>query len=116
MHNDWMRVVAGRLESRYRYSGTIVYNNFPWPAASSAQMKAIEQLAEEVILTRENYPSKSLAQLYDPDEMPDDLRAAHHALDMAVDKLYRKTPFADSSERVAHLFARYEALIAAEVQ
>lgn len=116
IHNDWMRVVAGRLESRYRYSGTIVYNNFPWPEVTPTQMKAIEQLAEEVILTRENYPSKSLAQLYDPDEMPDDLRAAHHALDMAVDKLYRKTPFADSSERVAHLFARYEALIAAEVQ
>lgn len=115
-HNDWMRIVAGRLKSDYRYSGTLVYNNFPWPEVTPTQMKAIEQLAEEVILTRENYPSKSLAQLYDLDEMPDDLRAAHHALDMAVDKLYRKTPFADSSERVAHLFARYEALIAAEVQ
>jgi hypothetical protein len=71
-------------------------------------------LAEEVLLIREDYPDKSLAKLYDPKEMPDPLREAHKALDRAVEKLYRDKPFRDASERLEHLFARYEKLIAAE--
>jgi hypothetical protein len=115
MHNDWMRTVGGRLESRYRYSATLVYNTFPWPDATEAQRQDIEQLAEEVILIREDYPDKSLADLYDPDTMPKPLREAHQALDRAVEKLYRPNkPFRDASERLEHLFSRYEALIATE--
>lgn len=114
MHNDWMRMVAGRLESRYRYSASIVYNTFPWPDASEAKRKHIEELAEEVILTREDYPTKTLAELYDPDKMPEPLLQAHKALDRAVEALYRERPFRDASERLEHLFGRYEKLIAAE--
>lgn len=114
MHNDWMRVVAGRLESRYRYSATLVYNTFPWPDVSEPQRKAIEALAEEILLVREDYPGKTLAELYDPDKMPQPLLDAHKALDRAVEKLYRDRPFRDASERLEHLFARYEKLIAAE--
>ncbi len=114
MHNDWMRAVAGRLESRYRYSATLVYNTFPWPDASEAKRKHIESLAEEVLLTREDYPDKSLADLYDPDKMPAPLLAAHKALDRAVEALYRDRPFRDASERLEHLFHRYEKLIAEE--
>ena len=114
MHNDWMRTVAGRLESRYRYSATLVYNTFPWPEASEPKRKHIESLAEEVLLIREDYPDKSLADLYDPDKMPAPLLAAHKALDRAVEALYRDRPFRDASERLEHLFARYEKLIAAE--
>lgn len=114
MHNDWMRVVAGRLESRYRYSTTLVYNTFPWPDISESQRKAIEALAEEILLVREDYPGKTLAELYDPDKMPQPLLDAHKALDRAVEKLYRDRPFRDASERLEHLFARYEKLIAAE--
>lgn len=114
MHNDWMRAVAGRLESRYRYSATLVYNTFPWPDASEAKRKHIESLAEEVLLTREDYPDKSLADLYDPDKMPAPLLAAHKALDRAVEALYRDRPFRDASERLEHLFNRYEKLIAEE--
>lgn len=114
MHNDWMRTVAGRLESRYRYSATLVYNTFPWPEVEDLQRKQIEALAEEVLLIREDYPDKSLADLYDPEKMPEPLRDAHKALDRAVEALYRNTPFRDASERLAHLFARYEKLIAAE--
>jgi len=115
MHNDWMRTVAGRLESRYRYSATLVYNTFPWPEASDAKRKHIESLAEEVLLIREDYPDKSLADLYDPDKIPAPLLAAHKALDRAVEALYRERPFRDASERLEHLFARYEKLIAAEM-
>lgn len=114
MHNDWMRTVAGRLESRYRYAATVVYNTFPWPEASESKRKHIEELAEEVILTREDYPDKTLADLYDPDKMPAPLLAAHKALDRAVESLYRERPFRDASERLEHLFGRYEKLIAAE--
>jgi len=114
MHNDWMRAVAGRLESRYRYSATLVYNTFPWPEASETKRKHIESLAEEVLLIREDYPDKSLADLYDPDKMPAPLLAAHKALDRAVEALYRDRPFRDASERLEHLFNRYEKLIAEE--
>jgi hypothetical protein len=114
MHNDWMRAVAGRLESRYRYSATLVYNTFPWPEVNDQQRKQIEALAEEVLLIREDYPDKSLADLYDPDKMPDPLREAHKALDQAVERLYRAKPFRDASERLEHLFALYEKLVADE--
>lgn len=111
IHNDWMRTVGGRLKSDYRYSATLVYNTFPWPEVTESQRKEIEALAEDVLMARENYPDKSLAYLYDPDFMPDDLKAAHKALDEAVERLYRRTPFRDASERLEHLFARYEKLI-----
>lgn len=114
VHNDWMRTVAGRLKSDYRYSATLVYNTFPWPDVSEPQRKAIEALAEEILLVREDYSGKTLAELYDPDKMPQPLLDAHKALDRAVEKLYRDRPFRDTSERLEHLFARYEKLIAAE--
>lgn len=116
MHNDWMRIVGGRLKSDYRYSATLVYNTFPWPEVTEAQRKQIESLAEEVLMVREEYPDKSLAFLYDPKTMPEPLKAAHNALDAAVERLYRVRPFRDASERLEHLFARYEAAIEQERQ
>ncbi|HDQ4105131.1 TPA: class I SAM-dependent DNA methyltransferase [Pseudomonas aeruginosa] len=116
MHNDWMRVVAGRMKSDYRYSASLVYNTFPWPDVTDAQRKQIETLAEDVLMARENYPGKSLADLYDPATMPDDLKTAHKALDAAVERLYRPRPFRDADERLEHLFARYEKLIEQENQ
>lgn len=113
-HMDWMRTVCGRLKSDYGYSVALVYNTFPWPDVSEAKRKHIESLAEEVLLIREDYPDKSLAYLYDPDKMPAPLLAAHKALDRAVEALYRDRPFRDASERLEHLFNRYEKLIAAE--
>ncbi|WP_338883799.1 class I SAM-dependent DNA methyltransferase [Aeromonas hydrophila] len=113
LHNDWMRLVAGRLKSDYRYSATVVYNTFPWPIVTANQREEIERLAEEVELAREDYPGKTLAELYDPDKMPAGLLEAHRALDSAVDKLYRDRPFKDSAERVSHLLGLYEKLIAA---
>ena len=113
-HNDWMRAVTGRLESRYRYSASIVYNTFPWPEVTAKQIADIEKLAEEVLLVRADHVEKTLAQMYDPDKMPEDLREAHRELDLAVERLYRNKPFESEEERVEFLFKRYEELISKE--
>jgi len=116
IQNDWMRLVAGRLGIGYRYSGTIVYNTFPFPNATNEQKKNIENLAEEILLARASNAGMTLAELYDPDKMPEDLKQSHSALDDAVDKLYRPQGFANTEERLAHLLARYEQLIELEQQ
>lgn len=110
MHMDWMRIVAGRLESRYAYSAGVVYNTFPWPQTTDIQKLEIQSLSERIVLCREDYTDKNLSQLYDPDLMPVELLDAHHNLDSAVDKLYRDKPFKDSSERLEFLFKLYEKL------
>lgn len=106
-HNAWMRVVAGRLESRYRYSAGIVFNNFVWPDPTPEQRETIETLAQAVLDARANYPDKSLADLYDPDKMPADLLAAHKALDKAVEAAYGVEFNGDEEKIVAHLFKLY---------
>lgn len=111
MHMAWMRTVCGRLKSDYRYSRDLCYNTFPWPTVSAAQKREIERIAEDVLATREAHPELTLAEMYDPDKMPADLRQSHHALDMAVDALYRKKPFANDEERLQLLFALYEDLV-----
>ena len=116
MHNDFMRVVAGRLKSDYRYSNSLVYNNFPFPEVTEAQKTKLSELAEDILLVRQDYPDMTLAQLYNPETMPEPLKQAHETLDKAVEKCYRDKPFADSSERVAFLFQRYEELVKAEQQ
>lgn len=110
-HNAWLAHVGGRLESRFQYGIGIVYNTFPWPEATPAQRTKIETLAQAVLDARAVHPTSSLADLYDPDTMPGNLRKAHAALDAAVDKLYRAAPFASDRDRVEHLFGRYEALV-----
>ncbi|QZD88087.1 class I SAM-dependent DNA methyltransferase [Qipengyuania psychrotolerans] len=107
----WLSHVGGRLESRYRYSIGLVYNTFPWPEASPAQRERIEELAQAVLDAREEHPTSSLADLYDPDTMPANLRKAHAALDTAVDRLYRRAPFESDRDRVEHLFGLYEKLV-----
>jgi type I restriction-modification system DNA methylase subunit len=113
MHMAWMRQVAGRLESRFQYSGGLVYNTFPWPEAGPTQRNKIETLAQAVLDARAmpKNAASSLADLYDPDTMPAELRKAHRDLDAAVDKLYRPRPFGSDRERVEHLFPLYEALV-----
>ncbi|MDY7523748.1 class I SAM-dependent DNA methyltransferase [Sphingomonas sp. 10B4] len=110
-HMSWLAHIGGRMKSDYRYSNGVVYNTFPWPDATSTQRSKIEQLAQAVLKARAAHPTASLADLYDPDTMPGDLRRAHHALDLAVDRLYRPAPFASDRDRVEHLFGRYEALV-----
>ena len=111
MHMAWMRAVCGRLEGRYRYSGSIVYNNFPWPESpSEAQKKKVEAAAKAVLDARKEFPDATLADLYDPNTMPKKLLDAHHKLDAAVDACYRKTPFKTELERLEYLFGMYKEL------
>ena len=113
MHNAWMRAVAGRLESRYRYSAKIVYNNYPWPdAMSDARRASIESAAQGVLDARAQFPDATLADLYDPLTMPAALTKAHAALDRAVDAAYGYKAGKDDASRVAFLFKRYEQLAA----
>lgn len=110
-HMSWIAHVGGRLESRFQYGIGVIYNTFPWPEANPAQRSKVETLAQAVLDVRANYPNSSLADLYDPDTMPGNLRKAHADLDVAVDRLYRAAPFASDRDRVEHLFGRYEALV-----
>jgi len=108
MHNSWMRYVAGRMKSDYQYSSQIVYNNFPWPLKpTKPQVKDIEAKSQAVLSAREEFPDSSLADLYDPLTMPPALLKAHQALDKAVDKAYRPTPFTSERQRIAYLFELY---------
>ena len=111
MHMAWMRTVCGRLKSDYRYARDLCYNTFPWPNPTAQQKRHIESLADAVLMTREMFPDMTLADMYDPDKMPEPLREAHTALDTAVDALYRKKPFASDEERLQLLFALYEKLV-----
>ena len=109
MHMAWMRAVTGRMKSDYMYSVGVVYNTFPLPPGfADADTAALEPLAQEVLDTRAAHPDATLADLYDPDLMPASLRRAHHALDRAVDRLYRRQRFTSERERVEYLFALYE--------
>lgn len=110
-HMAWTRAVCGRLESRYQYSVNIVYNNFPWPTPNAVQTAAIETAAQGVLNARDAHTGQSLAWLYNPETMPTDLKAAHAALDKAVDAAYGYTGKPDDTARVAFLFQRYRALI-----
>jgi hypothetical protein len=112
MHMAWVRAVCGRLESRYRYSAGIVYNNFPWPEPTSAQREAITSAAQGVLDARAAHPGATLADLYDPLTMPPDLLKAHHKLDRVVDAAYGRKDFKTEAERVAFLFERYQQLTA----
>ncbi len=107
MHMAWLRHIGGRLKSDYRYSIGLVYNTFPPPPQDSDSLK-LEPLAQGVLDARAAHPEATLADLYDPDLMPPNLRRAHQALDRAVDRLYRRGGFASERERVEHLFMRYE--------
>ena len=108
MHMLWVKTVCGKLESRIRYSTQLCYNTFPFPKISDSKKQEIEEAAEEVLLVREDYPGKTLAELYDPDKMPDDLREAHHRLDLIVESCYQEKPFANDEERLECLFKLYE--------
>ena len=111
MHMAWMRCFAGRLKSDYRYAIGLVYNTFPIPPKMLDEGKAA-LLVDAVLEARADHSFQSLADLYDPDSMPEKLRKAHAALDKAVDKLYRRQPFTSERERVEHLFGLYEAMVA----
>ena len=103
--------MSAAFEKRLRYSIGLVYNTFPMPP-EKPDLSKLEPLAQAVLDARAAHPDATLADLYDPDLMPPDLRKAHQALDRAVDKLYRRSGFASERERVEHLFMLYEKMSA----
>ena len=112
MHMSWLRHIGGRLKSDYRYSIGLVYNTFPMPPASEANLAKLDPLADAVLGARSAHAGSTLAELYDPDLMPATLRKAHQALDRAVDRLYRKQGFSSDRERVEYLLGLYEKMAA----
>ena len=104
-----MSYVCGRMKSDFIYSNKIVYNNYPWPEnVNEKQIKAVEKAVESVLSARKEFPTYSLADLYDPLTMPPVLVKAHQELDKAVDLCYRPQPFINAAKRIEFLFELYE--------
>lgn len=106
----WMRAIGGRIKSDLRFSNTFTYNTFPMPEITDRQRQAIAKAAAGIVSARETHPEMSLAKLYDPIAMPDDLITAHDALDEVVDKLFGRGDMSTESSRQKILFQRYAAL------
>jgi hypothetical protein len=111
-HMAWTRAVCGRLKSDYRYSATVVYNNFPWPTPTDAQRAEIERTARGILDARALYPESSLADLYDELVTPQELRDAHRRNDAAVERAFGFPKGAPEPLVVAELMKRYSELSA----
>ena len=117
MHMAWLRHVGGRIKSDYRYSASLVFNNFPFPEQPSPRQRdAVRDAVDDVLAARDQFPQASLADLYDPLSMPATLARAHRALDRAVDRCYRRQPFTTELNRTQFLFQRYRELAAPLLQ
>lgn len=110
----WIRSVCGCLETRIRYSSVLGYNTFPFPPITVTQKQELEKHVYQILDEREKHSEKTLAQLYDPDKMPEGLREAHHQNDLAVERCYRSRPFETDEERLEYLFKLYEQMIEEE--
>lgn len=110
MHMAWVKAVAGRLKTDYRYSSAICYNTFPAPRLNNEQKAQLSKLSFEILDIRDDHVGETLAQLYDPDKMPSDLLKAHKELDEFVDSCYRKAPFERDADRLAVLLKKYHNL------
>lgn len=107
MHMAWVKTVGGRLETRYRYSAQLCYNTFPFPTINEAQKAELANLAQDILDLREEHFDMTLGEMYNPETMPDDLKEAHHHLDLAVEHCYRPEPFTSDEERLECLFKLY---------
>jgi hypothetical protein len=114
IHNTWIRLTSGKLDSRIRYLSALSWNTFPFPPISIQRKDELTQCAFRILEEREKHPEKTLAQLYDPDKMPEGLKEAHRLNDEAVERCYRSAPFNSDEERLEHLFKLYEKMIQEE--
>ena len=110
LHTIWTAAVGGQLETRLRYSNTLVYNTFPIPELSAAREAALEDHAADILGAREAHPGKTIAWLYNPETMPPNLLKAHRDLDETLETLYIGRTFRNDTERLEHLFRRYSAM------
>lgn len=107
LHNVWVRATAGRLENRFRYSIFLCYNTYPVPKLTTAEKEELESLAQKILDIRDENFDMTLGEMYNPETMPEELREAHHQLDLAVEHIYRTEPFTSDEERLEHLFKLY---------
>ena len=114
IHTVWTKNLAGKLKNDYRYSAGVCWYSFPFPNISAQRKLEIAQFAFRILEEREKHSEKNLAQLYDPDRMPDGLREAHHQNDMAIERCYRSKPFESDEERLEYMFKLYERMIEEE--
>lgn len=114
IHNIWVHTIGGYLGTSIRYSITICYNTFPFPPITDKQKEELTLCTFRILEEREKHPEKTLAQLYDPDKMPEGLREAHRLNDLAVERCYRSKPFESDEERLEYLFKLYEQMIEEE--
>lgn len=114
IHMVWVKLVGGKLKTDYRYNAGLCYNTFPVPELTNKQKETISTHVFNILEERERYSEKTLAELYDPNKMPDGLREAHHHLGLAVERCYRSRPFNSDAERLEYLFKLYEEMTAKE--
>jgi len=107
MHIVWVRTIAGKLENRIRYSSALCYNTFPVPPLTENNKLELTSCAEGILLARETHFPATIADLYDPDAMPDDLREAHARNDEALERIYIGRRFRNDTERLEKLFEMY---------
>jgi hypothetical protein len=114
LHLLWTATVGGRIKTDFRYSNTLVYNTFPCPALSAAQMLQLEEHAMRILGAREEHAGKTIAWLYDSETMPASVADAHKELDDALETIYVGRPFKSDAERLEHLFKLYGVLVRKE--
>jgi len=114
IHLLWVKIIGGKQGLSIRYSPSICYNTFPFPKISKNKKEELNQLTFNILEEREKHSDKTLAQLYDPDKMPEGLKEAHRLNDLAVERCYRPTPFNNDDERLQYLFSLYEKMIEIE--
>jgi hypothetical protein len=115
IHLIWIATVCGKLETRYRYSNVLGWNTFPLPPLTEKNKADLTRCAEDILLARESHFPATIADLYDPDEMPDDLRAAHERNDETLERIYIGRRFRNDTERLEKLFDLYTKMTAGRV-
>lgn len=116
LHAVWLASVGGKFEERYRYSNTIVYNNFPFLPLTLDQEEQLGECAGNILAAREEHPGKTIATLYNPQTMPTNLLQAHQQTDALLETFYNGKPFVDDTERLTFLFKQYERLLKADTK
>lgn len=107
LHFTWTKAICGQLETRIRYSNTLGWNTFPMPSLTEKNKSDLTRCAEEILMAREVHFPATIADLYDPDKMPDDLRRAHERNDEVLERIYIGRRFKNDTERLEKLFELY---------
>ncbi|MGB1190472.1 MAG: type IIL restriction-modification enzyme MmeI, partial [Pseudomonadales bacterium] len=112
IHLVWIATVCGKLETRYRYSNTLGWNTFPVPQLTETNKTDLTRCAEDILLAREAHFPATIADLYDPEKMPDNLRQAHERNDEVLERIYIGRRFRNDTERLEKLFELYTKMTA----